>query len=934
MNAIHQRRLAPMLSLLVAGVLALATGSICAQSTVAPSPGGQLAVSESGAATYGIPVKLPPGVAGMEPKLALGYSSQGGNGLLGVGWNLEGMSAITRCPRTMSTDGVRGAIAFNSNDRFCMDGQRLMLVGGTYGAPDSEYRTEREGFSRIVAKGSAGSGPAWFEVQNKAGLLLRYGHTMDSRIERQGSASVAVWALTRVQDVKGNYLEWEYVESAADGLWYPKEVRYTGSASAAPTNRVVFNVEARPDRAIAAQAGFKNNLSVRVTSIEAMAGGAPVGRYEFTYSQGPVGGASRLATLRHCSTAPSYQCTENKTFQYTGEPLAFSQAFHVAGDGIGSSKQGIVHADINGDGRSDLLYWYYSTSVGLVLRSKIGDGAGNFTHAEHIAGDGVDGLYGIEVADVNGDGKADIVYWYNDGNRGLVIRTKIGNGSGSFGHQEFYAGDGMTSNYKGVRIADINGDGRSDLIYWFHHSTDGLVIRSKISQGTGQFTEASFVAGDGVSAAYYGVEPADINGDGLADLMYWYYDPVRGLIIRSKIGDGNGAFSHVEHVAGDGMGSQYQAVQVVDINGDGLSDVLYWYYDTSLGLVVRSKIGDGTGRFSEAQTIAGDGMGSTYQAIRVADVNGDGKADLVYWYGDSVRGLVVRYKIGDGLGGFTNHEQVFGDGVGSGVLDILVGDVNGDGKSDLIYWFGGGADGLNIRSKITAGPPVDRLAKVIGTGGQEAEVIYRPLTDAAVYARDTGTDAAAYPRIDLQMPMHVVSEIRSNNGVGGQSVTQYTYGGLKAEQGTGRGMLGFRWTGAKNVNTGIENYTEFRQDWPFTGLASKSETRLAGSGNGGVLKRATTTYAQGPGSASPSTFVYASQSTEESWDLNGTPLPTIMTTSQYGLSPQYGDPTRIQVTLSDGSTKTTVNEYWPAETTNGKWILGRLKKATVTSQKP
>ncbi len=63
------------------------------------------------------------------------------------------------------------------NDRYCMDGQRLVLVSGTYGAAGSEYRTELDSFSRIVASGTAGNGVASFTVQTKAGLTMEYGNT-------------------------------------------------------------------------------------------------------------------------------------------------------------------------------------------------------------------------------------------------------------------------------------------------------------------------------------------------------------------------------------------------------------------------------------------------------------------------------------------------------------------------------------------------------------------------------------------------------------------------------------------------------------------------------------------------------------------------------------------------------------------------------------
>src|SRR5882724_13333190 len=87
-----------------------------AQTTLAGATPGSFRVTETGAAEYRIPIQVPPGVAGMEPKLALLYNSQAGNGLVGVGWSLEGLSSITRCPRTIAQDGARGAINYDMND--------------------------------------------------------------------------------------------------------------------------------------------------------------------------------------------------------------------------------------------------------------------------------------------------------------------------------------------------------------------------------------------------------------------------------------------------------------------------------------------------------------------------------------------------------------------------------------------------------------------------------------------------------------------------------------------------------------------------------------------------------------------------------------------------------------------------------------------------
>jgi len=130
-----------------------------------------VSVSPSGAAAYSIPIEAPPGVNGIQPKLALNYNSQGGNGLVGMGWGLSGLSTIHRCAQTVAQDGVKGGINLDVNDRFCLDGQRLVNVVGVYGASGTEYRTEVESFSKISSSGIAGTGPASFTVRTKDGKV-------------------------------------------------------------------------------------------------------------------------------------------------------------------------------------------------------------------------------------------------------------------------------------------------------------------------------------------------------------------------------------------------------------------------------------------------------------------------------------------------------------------------------------------------------------------------------------------------------------------------------------------------------------------------------------------------------------------------------------------------------------------------------------------
>ena len=83
---------------------------------------GSFKVNETGAATYTIPITVPPGTAGMAPTLSLNYNSQSGNGPLGVGWSLGGLSSITRCPATYAQDGFKGGITPTATTVFAWTG--------------------------------------------------------------------------------------------------------------------------------------------------------------------------------------------------------------------------------------------------------------------------------------------------------------------------------------------------------------------------------------------------------------------------------------------------------------------------------------------------------------------------------------------------------------------------------------------------------------------------------------------------------------------------------------------------------------------------------------------------------------------------------------------------------------------------------------------
>jgi len=867
--------------------------------TVAGTTPGQFSVNESGAATYRIPIQVPPGVAGMEPKLELSYNSQGGNGLLGMGWSLSGLSAIGRCPRTMAVDGARGGVNFDMNDRYCIDGQRLILVSGTYGVAGSEYRTELDSFSKIVASGTAGNGVASFTVQTKAGLTMEYGNTADSRIEAQGKATVRVWAINKISDVKTNYMTFSYVEDNVNGAYYPSRIDYTGNAGAGPVLAPAASVQfvpstaARLDVLTAYQGGALIKTGMRMGRIQTYVGTTLIKDYRVEYlAQATSADRSMVASVAtcdgsgHCLPTVGFNWPSMGTGTYTQKVTAVTTSNWDAGR--------VWNGDFNGDGFTDLASYY-----GGNLVTFFSNGDGTYTQKVNAVSTTNWDPTKAWLGDFNGDGLTDLMSYY-----GGNLATFFSNGDGTYTQK---LGAVPTTNWDPAKAwaGDFNGDGLTDLMSYY-----GGNLVTFISNGDGTYTQkVTAVTTTNWDAGRVWI--ADFNGDGLTDLMSYY-----GGNLVTFFSNGDGTYTQKVNAVPTTNWDPTKA-WLGDFNGDGLADLMSYY-----GGNLATFFSNGDGMYTQKLGVVPTTNWDPTKAW-AGDFNGDGLTDLMSYYGGN---LATFFSNGDGT-----YTQKLG-AVPTTNWDpakAWAGDSNGDGSTDLVSYLGG-----NLTVFLLDGSSKRFVMASISLGGANTSIDYVPLTSSGTYTKDTASNASVYPKIDLQLPKYVVSAVTSSNGIGGASTTQYSYGGLKAELGTGRGMLGFRWMKSKNLANNIESYSEFNQNWPFTGSVAKSETRLAGSGNAGLLKRTTNSYAQGAGSATGTTFVYPSQSVEESWDLGGTQYPTVTNSYQYGQSPQYGDPTQISVSNSAGAGKTTVNEYWPANTTSGSWILGRLKKASVTSTAP
>lgn len=292
-----------------------------------------------GAATYHLPIAVPPGRNGMTPSVALTYSSRSGNGIAGVGWGLSATSSIHRCSATPAQDGYRLAATLKVSDKLCLDGKRLMLVSGTYGQSGAIYRTELDSFAKVTQTGSLNSLSS-FTVQypnNKTGY---FGTTTDSRHIPSGSAIIANWAIAREQDASGNTIDYRYITPVA-GEHLLNEILYTGYNSTSGTRRVSFFYESRPDTSRSWLGGGLSQSTRRLKSIETSLSGSPVREYTLNYSLSAHTSRSLLTSVTECADSYCLPATQfyphnvPMTWQPTDSSSSSNRALTPTGNTVG-----------------------------------------------------------------------------------------------------------------------------------------------------------------------------------------------------------------------------------------------------------------------------------------------------------------------------------------------------------------------------------------------------------------------------------------------------------------------------------------------------------------------------------------------------------------------------------------------------------------------
>ena len=292
-----------------------------------------------GQATYSLPISVSVGRAGLQPNLSFKYQSDSPNGAMGMGWNIAGLSSVYRCGKNLAIDDVWGGVNFNNDDRFCLDGERLIAVSGAPGGDETEYRLEKNGYSKIISYGSQGSGPSYFKVWQKDGSVYEYGNTADAKVELPKQSHVYKWTINNITDItKRNNIVFSYTENA-DGH-YIKRISYVGG-------EVEFNYEDRDDKISRYLGGSLLKRTLRLNEVKIKdSTSAEVGRYALTYGQSTGTQRSILKKIQYCSAGT---CTSPITFNWQSTAKVKLNA--VKSTGLKSNRL-LQYFDSNRDGNS------------------------------------------------------------------------------------------------------------------------------------------------------------------------------------------------------------------------------------------------------------------------------------------------------------------------------------------------------------------------------------------------------------------------------------------------------------------------------------------------------------------------------------------------------------------------------------------------------
>ena len=232
-------------------------GSIPIQSSVTPA----------GGVSYSVPVACAAGRNGLQPGISIGYNSMGGNGPVGTGWGISGLSSITRVSFNRYYNGYTAPMQLNTSDPFVLDGNRILATSTT-----GQFETE-QGNIKVVPV-LYGSAVAYFNVYYPDGKTAVYGFTSNQN-------NRMFYPITKIIDLLGNVMEFSYITRG--NHYYINTITYGKNNSNAHYANLNFTYKTRPDITSTYYGGSQITEDYLLDKITSYSGSDVLHTYTLTY---------------------------------------------------------------------------------------------------------------------------------------------------------------------------------------------------------------------------------------------------------------------------------------------------------------------------------------------------------------------------------------------------------------------------------------------------------------------------------------------------------------------------------------------------------------------------------------------------------------------------------------------------------------------------
>lgn len=649
----------------------------------------------------------------LEPQLSLVYNSSGDDGFVGMGWELGGGSFIERA----SPGG--GAPRYDASDVFALDGSQLLpctSLGGT-------HCTKHQSYERIQ-QDTANN--AWY-VWERDGTRKTYAPLYCvANCGAPTFSQIFRWALKTEQDTNGNAVQYSYWCESGQNC-YLDTVAYNG-------NTIKLWREARPDDVSFTNGSYIGHTNYRLKTIVVDVGGSHAGAYKLTYATGGSSKRSILTGVQEfgadvavdaSGTVTGGTALPAQTMGYSPGGAGYPTRSWNSSLGGWNTSWHYLYGDVDDDGRTDQVTIWQNPNGSAYAQVRKSDGAGFPSMSFNSSVGGWNTAWNDYLVDVNGDGRADLVRIWQNPNGDAYAQVSLSNGSG-FPSVSFN-GDVGGWNPAVVRdnFADVNGDGRADLVRIYRNGTDAYAQVS-LSNGSG-FPAPSFNSAFGGWNDAWKQYLADVDGDGRADLVTIWQNPNGDAYAQVNLSNGSGFPSMDSNGDVGGWNPAVLTDNLTDINGDGKADLVR-VYKNGTNAYAQVNLSRGKGFAAPSWNSSIGGWSDTWKQYFV-DVDGDGRTDIVTIWQNPDGSAFAQVNLFDGVGyGSRAWNSTIGGWDPANVKDSFV-DVDGDGKADLVrIWNNGGSAYAQVNPSQGGPTPPDLLTSMTNGGGGTTTLAYTPST--------------------------------------------------------------------------------------------------------------------------------------------------------------------------------------------------------------